>query len=160
MHESEKWKWSRSVVSDSIDLMDHSLPGSSVHGICQARVLEWGAIAFSEEVCRIRQMVRTGYKCNGKTYVFPIWGPDLLKDASEQTNMAISWRPFVDPKEETGRWTEFCIPFPKPPREWSNSFPRKKGMSDLRIENIPLLWSWNRGKEPYHHQVFCLQHLI
>ena len=27
--------------------MDHSLPGSSVHGIFQARVLEWGAITFS-----------------------------------------------------------------------------------------------------------------
>ena len=25
----------------------YSLPGSSVHGIFQARVLEWGAIAFS-----------------------------------------------------------------------------------------------------------------
>ena len=29
------------------DPMDHSLPGSSVHGIFQARVLEWDAIAFS-----------------------------------------------------------------------------------------------------------------
>ena len=29
------------------DPMDYSLPGSSVHGIFQARVLEWGAIAFS-----------------------------------------------------------------------------------------------------------------
>ena len=28
--------------------MDLSLPGSSIHGIFQARVLEWGAIAFSE----------------------------------------------------------------------------------------------------------------
>ena len=27
--------------------MDCSLPGSSIHGIFQARVLEWGAIAFS-----------------------------------------------------------------------------------------------------------------
>ena len=27
--------------------MDWSLPGSSVHGIFQAKVLEWGAIAFS-----------------------------------------------------------------------------------------------------------------
>ena len=27
--------------------MDCSLPGSSVHGILQAKVLEWGAIAFS-----------------------------------------------------------------------------------------------------------------
>ena len=30
------------------DPMDCSLPGSSVHGIFQARVLAWGAIAFSE----------------------------------------------------------------------------------------------------------------
>ena len=29
------------------DPMDCSLPGSSVHGIFQARVLQWGAIAFS-----------------------------------------------------------------------------------------------------------------
>ena len=28
--------------------MDCSLPGSSIHGIFQARVLEWGAIAFSQ----------------------------------------------------------------------------------------------------------------
>ena len=30
------------------DPMDCSPPGSSIHGIFQARVLEWGAIAFSE----------------------------------------------------------------------------------------------------------------
>ena len=34
------------------DPMDCSLPGSSVHGIFQARVLEWGAIAFSETKTR------------------------------------------------------------------------------------------------------------
>ena len=33
------------------DTKDCSLPGSSVHGIFQARVLEWGAIAFSGEKC-------------------------------------------------------------------------------------------------------------
>ena len=32
------------------DSMDCSLPGSSIHGIFQARVLEWGAIAFSKRV--------------------------------------------------------------------------------------------------------------
>ena len=32
------------------DLMDCRLPGSSVHGILQARVLEWGAIAFSKRI--------------------------------------------------------------------------------------------------------------
>ena len=34
------------TLSDPMDC--YSLPGSSVHGIFQARVLEWGAIAFSE----------------------------------------------------------------------------------------------------------------
>ena len=33
-------------MSDSYP-MDCSLPGSSIHGLCQARVLEWVAIAFS-----------------------------------------------------------------------------------------------------------------
>ena len=95
MHESEKRKWSCSVMSDSSwphglqptrllrpwdfpgkntgvgchfllqcmkvksesevaqscltlrDPMDCSLPGSSVHRIFQARILEWGAIVFS-----------------------------------------------------------------------------------------------------------------
>jgi len=30
--------------------MDCSLPGSSIHRIFQARILEWGAIAFSVEL--------------------------------------------------------------------------------------------------------------
>ena len=30
--------------------MDCSPPGSSVHGVFQARVLEWGAIAFSKYI--------------------------------------------------------------------------------------------------------------
>ena len=34
------------------DPMDYSLPGSSVHGIFQARRLEWGAIAFSENIIK------------------------------------------------------------------------------------------------------------
>ena len=46
MHETE------SEVAQSCptlrDPMDRSLPGSSVHGIFQARVLGWGALAFSK----------------------------------------------------------------------------------------------------------------
>ena len=38
------------------DPMDCSLPGSSIHGIFQARVLEWGAIAFSEVQSRSQQI--------------------------------------------------------------------------------------------------------
>ena len=35
------------------DPMDCSLPGSSIHGIFQARILEWGAIAFSASINKI-----------------------------------------------------------------------------------------------------------
>ena len=42
-----RWKWSRLVVSDSFRPLDCSPPGSSVHGIVQARILEWVAISFS-----------------------------------------------------------------------------------------------------------------
>ena len=39
--------------------MDCSLPGSSVHGIFQARVLEWGAIAFSG-ICHSERYIELG----------------------------------------------------------------------------------------------------
>ena len=35
------------------DPMDCSPPGSSIRGILQARALEWGAITFSETLCRV-----------------------------------------------------------------------------------------------------------
>ena len=46
-----KVKSEREVTQSCLTLsdpMDCSLPGSSVHGIFQARILEWGAIAFSD----------------------------------------------------------------------------------------------------------------
>ena len=39
------------------DPMDCSLPGSSVHGIFQARGVEWGAVAFSVMDCMNFQML-------------------------------------------------------------------------------------------------------
>ena len=37
--------------------MDCSLPGSSIHGVFQARVLEWVAIAFSMLACEMGAIV-------------------------------------------------------------------------------------------------------
>ena len=59
------------------DPMDCSLPGFSVHGIFQARVLEWGAIAFSNPSllnCRMRLMKQ-------QLHVAIVWikGDDLCK---------------------------------------------------------------------------------
>jgi len=39
--------------------MDCSPPGSSAHGIFQARVLDWGAIAFSEELSKRVQFIES-----------------------------------------------------------------------------------------------------
>ena len=52
------------TVSDPLDPMDCSLPGSSVHGIFQARILEWVAISFSRGSSRLRN----------RTWVFYIAG--------------------------------------------------------------------------------------
>ena len=49
------------------DPMDCSPPGSSIHGIFQARVLEWGAIAFSYsysyhiEMCNCTQQMNNSH---------------------------------------------------------------------------------------------------
>ena len=48
------------------DPIDCSLPGSSVHGIFQARVLDWGAVAFSEELDTTEQMNNN----NGKILIW------------------------------------------------------------------------------------------
>ena len=55
MHESEKSEVTQSCPTLS-DPTDCNLPGSSVHGIFQARVLEWVAIAFSD-TCRYSEII-------------------------------------------------------------------------------------------------------
>ena len=44
------------------DPMDCSPPGSSIHGIFQARVLEWGAIAFSEGDAIVKQLCKLPHR--------------------------------------------------------------------------------------------------
>ena len=67
--------------------MDCSPPGSSVHGIFQARVLEWGAIAFSEfkKSCKLINKFNkvAGYKNNIQKSV------EFLYTNSEQLKMEI-----------------------------------------------------------------------
>ena len=53
-----KWKWSRSVCLTLCNPVDCSLPGSSVHGIFQARVLEWIANSFTRGSSRPRDQTQ------------------------------------------------------------------------------------------------------
>jgi len=58
------------------DPMDCSLPGSSIHGIFQARVLEWGAIAFSSFTLWLSQnKFQWPSKSNIVKTVSPVWHP-------------------------------------------------------------------------------------
>ena len=84
MHESE------SEVVQSCptlrDPMDCSLPGSSVHGIFQAGVLEWGAIAFSD-------ILLTSYQST--TTSSSIWttfcGENASTTSRRQKILSMSW---------------------------------------------------------------------
>ena len=53
-------KRSRSVISNSLRAMDCSLTGSSIHGIFQARILEWTAISFSRGSSQSRDLPNPG----------------------------------------------------------------------------------------------------
>jgi len=69
MQESEKESEVAQSCPTLSDPMDFSLPGSSVHGIFQARVLEWGAIAFSENSHMYFHIVCPKILCTVFSYV-------------------------------------------------------------------------------------------
>ena len=79
---------SESEVSQSYptlsDPMDCSLPGSSIHGIFQARVLEWGAIAFSDNIHRymhfeISSKFHVPWRCSYFCTIFTFSCTDILR---------------------------------------------------------------------------------
>ena len=96
--------FSSSVTSDSCGHVDCSPPGSSVHGILQARILEWVAISFSRESswprdwtcisCIDRQVLPLSHQGIGASY----WGwkvsgdvPHVCPiDASVQSQVSLS----------------------------------------------------------------------
>ena len=52
---------SHSVVNESLRPTDCSLPGSSVHELLQARILEWAAISFSKASSQPRDRTQISY---------------------------------------------------------------------------------------------------
>ena len=67
---SQSFSVRHSVVSTLCDHMDCSLPGFSVHGILQARILEWVAIHFSRRSSQPRD--QTHISCIAGIF-FTIW---------------------------------------------------------------------------------------
>ena len=78
--------------------MDCSLPGSSVHGIFQARVLEWVAIAFSEYMHTCIYIIGlplwlSGKEsaCNAGNVVQSLHWEDPLKEEIETHSSILTW---------------------------------------------------------------------
>ena len=82
-------EWSRSVVSDSSNPMDCSPPGSTVHGILQARILEWLAISFSWGSSQPRD--QTHVSCLAGR-CFNLWATNTLASwCKELTHLKRPW---------------------------------------------------------------------
>ena len=74
---------SLSVVSTLCDPMNYSLPGSSVHGIAQARILEWVAISYSRRSYQPRD--QTCISCIVGKFFYPCttWTQDAAAAAAK-----------------------------------------------------------------------------
>ena len=59
------------------DPMDCNLPGSSIHGIFQARVLEWAAIAFSAVILELLKKSLTVFIVS-PSICHEVMGPDAM----------------------------------------------------------------------------------
>ena len=72
LSKSVQWVWSEVAQScpTLCDPMDCSLSGSSVHGIFQARVLEWIAISFSRGSSRPRNWTKVSHIAGRR---FTVW---------------------------------------------------------------------------------------
>ena len=96
-----------SVVSDSCDPMDCSPPGSSVHGILQARILEWVAIPFSRGSSQPRDQTCDSYiSCIGRRILYhqQLSSPNLPKLVIQEIILIF---PIGTPEAFT---TSFCPP--------------------------------------------------
>ena len=86
------------------DPMDRSLPGSSVHGIFQARVLEWGAIAFSASTWTNLRNILLSERWK--------WNHSVVSDSSRSHGLQpIS---LLCPWDFPGKSTGVGVPLPSP----------------------------------------------
>ena len=79
------------------DSMDCSLPGSSVHGISQARILEWIVISFSGGSSHPRDQTYVSFIAGGFFTAWPIWEAHLhinciLENSRDITQIHRVWR--------------------------------------------------------------------
>ena len=109
MHESE------SDIAQSCptlsDPMDCSLPGSSIHGIFQARVLQWGAIVFSALISHARKVMLKILQARlqlYKNHELPVVQAGFRKGRGTRDQIAnIHW--IIEKAREFQKNIDFCI---------------------------------------------------
>ena len=74
------------------DPMDHRQPGFSVHGILQARILDWTAISFSRENSNLVKVIKLLLVAGGKDLCFIIYESGSLLAIFPNSNINIIGR--------------------------------------------------------------------
>ena len=119
-------------MSNSCDFMDCSPPGSSVHGISQAWILEWVAISSSGRSSRPRDW----------THIFCIGRPDLYQWATREAR----YKTKPQPLEFLYTGFIYCFLMAQ-----SNAGYRRRGsLSSTVIQGVRLSrwwWPWFRALE-------------
>ena len=100
MHESGENEVAQSYPTLS-DPMDCSLPGSSIHGIFQARVLEWGAIAFSKKCSNYHTIALISHTSKVMSLLFNILSRFVIGEGNGTPLQYFAWK--IPWMEEPGR---------------------------------------------------------
>ena len=102
------------TLSDPINC---SLPGSSIHGVFQARVLEWGAIAFSKYVALVPKIKKKKNRSKRKTGFFIITAESQVEMHSMvHSDPSLLWIPGNALGTDFLSWYSDTPPTP-PPRD-------------------------------------------
>ena len=127
--------------------MDGSLPGSSVHGICQARALEWGAIAFSvvimtnwyyNRVVKLESGIQTGVKQP------LIWSQTCLHHWKLEPSLNCT-RSKTLPAIIRTTWASCSLLLPRSPLVTMQSFQTPNNLSILTAHQIQLQFLINNS---------------
>ena len=85
--------------------MDCSLPGFSIHGSFQARILEWVAISFSSGSSQPRDRTQVS-RIAGRCFTFePPGKPSSVIGSQKKSSILLIWPRLCDPCEDI--WAEF-----------------------------------------------------
>ena len=137
--------------------MDNSLPGSSVHGISQARILEWLAVSFSRETSRLRNWTRVTCLAGRFFITEPPGNPHAcIQQAKFDTKKRLSWTSehlCFEGKGNAATYTYTIVPAGVGVRTWNKHlgackpffFPLWYWSNNIKCSRLSVLmslWGW------------------